>query len=634
MTVINILDHETIDKIAAGEVVERPSSVVKELVENAIDAKATSITVEIKEGGIEFIRVTDNGSGIDMSQIEKAFMRHATSKIKDSEDLFKINSLGFRGEALSSIAAISKVEVITKTPNQLTGLLYRIEGGNEISKEEIGAPNGTTFLIRTLFYNTPVRRKFLKSSITEGNYISDLMERFALSHPDIAFQFITNNHNRFSTSGNGNLKEVIYRIYGREVVEELISINDTDENGVHIDGYLGKPIITRANRNFETFFVNGRYIKSDLLSKALEAGYSGYLMQHKYPFCVLNIKIDTSKIDVNVHPNKMDIRFSEQQTVFESIVKLVNEALSDKEFIPTAIFDKPQDVESVRTANKDRAPEPFEYNRIANETASMVREEAGYEANLQDLIQKRPDTKVPVNILNNLNPIHEKNNSNIIKEKDYIFVEKSEQLRIFDHEPKIIDQMSQYKILGQIFKTYWLIEHENALLMIDQHAAHEKIIYERLIKRLKSNEETLTQLLAPPIILHFSAKEYETYMSYKDYFDRLGFVVEEFGGEDYAIREIPLDLYGFDARSLFLEIIDELIEKPITDKPEVILDKIASMSCKAAVKGNNELTESEARSLIEQLMTLENPYHCPHGRPVIISMTQYELEKKFKRIVN
>lgn len=620
---IHVLDNETVNKIAAGEVVERPLSVIKELVENAIDAHSSSITVEIENGGIEFIRVTDNGAGIPMSEIRKAFLRHATSKIAIAEDLTHINTLGFRGEALSSIAAVAKVELISKTEDELTGCRYLIEGGIEKSYEEIGAPNGTTFLIRNLFYNTPVRRKFLKSGVTEGNYISDLMERFALSHPEISFHFTSNHKLKFSTSGNGNQKEVIYRIYGRETCDESIQIHSS-ETDISMTGYLGKPVINRANRNFETFFVNGRYVKSELLWKAVEEGYNGFLMQHKYPFCIINISINTDKIDVNVHPNKLDIRFSDQQAVYNTILSYVHDALANQELIPkTTLYSASEERENLREEQNilreetpKYVPQPFETNRI-----------------MKEIIQKKTENKVygvdtSTKVLKN-----ESLHANVIKGNEHIIVEKNTQISMFDDQLLKIDFESQYEIVGQVFDTYWIISVKDELLFIDQHAAHEKVKYEQFIAHLENNEVE-TQELNPPVIIKLTSLEYSTFHDYEEYFTKLGFTIEDFGGDEFAIRTVPLNLYGYSEKDMFIEILDELATKPIHSSPDIILQKIASMSCKAAVKGNHTMSDLEAKELIHELLKLKNPYNCPHGRPVIVSMSKNEMERKFKRIVN
>lgn len=619
---IHVLDNETIDKIAAGEVVERPSSVIKELVENAMDAGSTSITVDIENGGIEFIRVTDNGCGIDKNQMDKAFMRHATSKIKNADDLNCILSLGFRGEALSSISAVSKTEVISKTRDELTGLRYIIEGGIFKEKEEIGAPEGTTFIVRNLFYNTPVRRKFLKSEITEGNNVQDLMERFALSHPFIAFQFHINHKLKFATSGNGNLKEVIYRIYGRETVDSLIEIDEKTEC-ININGFLGKPVLTRSNRNFETVFINGRFVKSDFIYKAIENGYSGFLMQHKFPFTVLNIEIDSTKVDVNVHPNKLDVRFDEPEKIFAMISSLIAEGLKHREMIAPVTLSSAKEEASELKAEKleikkempSKAPEPFEKQRI-----------------LQDLLQNTEKSRIFGDGNSTKDSENERMHANIIKKNEHVFVEKHHQLELFEENIINIDFESQYEIIGQIFDTYWIIAYKDKVLYIDQHAAHEKVKYEEFVERLK-DKEIVSEQLVPPVILKLTAKEQNVLNDYMTYFEKMGFVIEEFGGNDVAIREVPMDLYGCNPSELFIEILDELYEKPMEKTPEVILNKLASMSCKAAVKGNMRMSEAEARELIHKLLKLENPYHCPHGRPVIVSMSQYEIERKFKRIV-
>ncbi len=606
MAQIHVLDSETIDKIAAGEVVERPASVVKELVENAIDAGATAITVEAKDGGIEFIRVTDNGCGIKAGQIRKAFLRHATSKIENAEDLPKISSLGFRGEALSSISAVSKVEVITKTKEDLTGIRITLEGGLEKSFEEIGAPNGTTFIMRNLFFNTPVRRKFLKQPATEGGYITDLMEHLAFSRPDISFKFVLGKQTRFHTSGKGDLKEVIYRIYGREIAASLIPIQ-YQKDGIAIEGYLGKPILVRSNRNFEIYYINGRFIKSNIIAKAIEEGYKEYLMQHKFPFCVLHITMDTVCVDVNVHPTKMDVRFSDGSAFCEILSEAVRNALQEKEMIPDVTLEEEKETQReekhLREALfKERTPEPFEQIRSEN---YKVMEEAKYQANTQrtqDFVQK------PV-----WSPV-------------------ATQINLFEEKILTVENRSRYRVIGQVFDTYWLIQFEEKLLMIDQHAAHEKVKYERLMKQYRERN-IVSQNLMPPVIVSLSGQEETTLKKYREVFEALGFEVEAFGGSEYALRSVPVDLYGCSERELFLEVLDELSEGGGRNEPKVVEEKIASMSCKAAVKGNNPLSVEEAKRLIDELLTLENPYNCPHGRPTIITMSKTEMEKKFKRIV-
>ena len=624
MAVIHLLSQNTIDQIAAGEVVERPRSVVKELTENAIDARATAISVEIKEGGISLIRVTDNGSGIEKSEIRKAFLRHATSKIEDAQDLPHIHSLGFRGEALSSICAVSQMELITKTQEDFTGVHYQIEGGAECEFSEIGAPKGTTFLVRNLFYNVPARRKFLKQPQTEGSYVADLMEHLALSHPDISIKFIVNGQVRFQTSGNNQLKEVIYRIYGKEVTEHLIDFS-LNGKSVRVRGFLGKPEQNRSNRNFEIFFVNGRYVHNDVLQKAVEEGYKQYLMQHKFPFCVLHFEFEPEDIDVNVHPAKMEIRLQHGAEVYAEIAAAIRDRLHEIELIPDVLLTE----EKEQTPQIRQAPEPFEVNRtymerIQEPVREMVsEEETPYQAKLsvQKILGDHP-----------VNTTESDLHHNIIKSAEHILVEKPVQLDLFEENFVDVKSRESYQILGQIFDTYWLIAFKDKLFIMDQHAAHEKVKYERLVKELK-NKTVTSQQITPPVVLHLDSKEEQALLSYRDYFTSLGFEIEEFGTGSVAIRSMPVDLYGCEEMEFFREVLDELCENPMKDQPDVILNKLASMACKAAVKGNNSLTIEEVSALLDEMLTLDNPYHCPHGRPTIISMSRYEIEKKFKRIV-
>ena len=642
MPEINLLSQSTIDKIAAGEVVERPLNVVKELTENAIDAGATAITVEIKDGGITLIRVTDNGCGIEKEQIKKAFLRHATSKIISIEDLSYTESLGFRGEALSSIAAVSQVEVITKTADELTGIRYAIAAGKEEDLEEVGAPTGTTFLVRNLFFNTPVRKKFLKQPQTEGGYVSDMMEHLALSHPHISIKFINNGQVRFHTSGNGDLKEIIYRIYGRETADSLIAISYDDEE-FKVNGYLGRPELNRSNRNFETYFVNGRYVKNEIITKALEEGYRAYLMQHKFPFCVLNFTMNPSSIDVNVHPAKMEIRLIHGNVLYEQLSKAVADCISTVELIP--------DVKLVEQSDErpliQKSPEPFEIQRTAmlkeeegsylaqknfNSTLAAADKELPPEPKVADFLQKIAVNKVIGNASEDSKAENAGIHANVIKADQHILVEKPTQLNLFEEKFLSTDSHQDYQILGQLFETYWLIAFRDKLLIMDQHAAHEKVKYERLLKEL-DNKGVTTQMVNPPVIINLTGKEEELLNEYADSFASLGFEIEEFGGGAFAIRSMPTDLYGCDEKTFFTEILDELSENPMKGNPEVILQKLASMACKAAVKGNQMMSITEAGALIDELLTLENPYHCPHGRPTIISMSKYEIEKKFKRII-
>ena len=647
MAEIRLLDSNTIDKIAAGEVVERPSSVVKELVENAMDAGADAITVEIRDGGCSFIRVTDNGDGIEKDQIRKAFFRHATSKISTAEDLYHIHSLGFRGEALSSIAAVSMVELITKTKDSLTGIHYRLDGGVEKEFSEIGAPEGTTMIARELFFNTPVRKKFLKTPATEGSYVSDLMEHMALSRPDVAFQFMVNGNVRFHTSGNGDLKEIIYRIYGREIAGQLLPFTAQME-GLSIDGFLGSPSVVRSNRNFEFFFVNGRYIRSPLLSKGLEAGYKAWLMQHKFPFALLHLTSDPENIDVNVHPSKMEVRFSDQPGLYAFLEEQVREAMHRREMIPDVKLDEPA------AGRKKEQPAPKEQKVKEEQTKRETQKETvvppmppvaprkpvpaadeGRKAGPEKEVSPNPEpaAREKKEKPEAPQPFETARRSRQLQEEEAQYtVSEAKQMELFDGKLLSEEAAKSYQIIGQVFDTYWLVQYEERLLIIDQHAAHEKVKYEALVKKLREGQVD-SQNLAPPMILNLSAMEAHTLQEYGDYFARMGFEIEDFGGNAVAVRAIPCDLYGHYEKDFLQGILDELEEEPPRGTPAIIAEKLASMACKSAVKGNMRISTKEMEALLDQLLSLENPYHCPHGRPTIITMSKYELEKKFKRIV-
>lgn len=641
MSKIQVLDQVTIDKIAAGEVVERPASVVKELVENAIDAKAAAVTVEVKEGGISFMRIADNGCGIDREDVPGAFLRHSTSKIRNAEDLEHISSLGFRGEALSSIAAVSQVELITKTPEDSFGTRYMISGGKEEGMEDIGAPDGTTFLVRQLFYNVPARRKFLKTAMTEAGHVSDLMTRMALSHPHISFQFINNGQSKLHTSGNGNLRDVIYHIYGREIAANLINVT-YEKNGIRITGYIGAPLISRGNRNFETYFINGRYVKSSIIYKAIEDAYKDFTMQHKYPFTVLHIEVVGEDVDVNVHPTKMEVRFHNQQMVYNSIYEAVDQALHEKELIPEVTIDVPKAVPKAQAK-----PEPKEQPKEViqpevNKSAKVQPEKASGERDLDYFMEQMKKRVMSY---------HQQNSSAEVKGKSDIFKpqvqvdrvkeaaasyrakQSPEQMTLFDGKLLDKEKRANYKIIGQVFDTYWLVEFDNSLYIIDQHAAHERVLYEKTLREMKTREFT-SQMISPPVILNLTMQEAQLLRAYMDQFTRIGFEFEEFGQDSYAVRSVPANLFSIAKKELLMEMIDSLSEEVHRRQSSELLDeKIASMSCKAAVKGNMRLSAQEVDALIGELLKLDNPYHCPHGRPTIISMSKRELEKKFKRIV-
>lgn len=757
MAQIHVLDSETIDKIAAGEVVERPSSVVKELVENAIDAGATAVTVEIKDGGIEFIRVTDNGVGMEREQLRTAFLRHATSKIENASDLTRISSLGFRGEALSSIAAVARVEVITKTADSVTGSRILLEGARETGFEEVGVPDGTTFLVRNLFFNTPVRRKFLKQPVTEGGYITDLMEHLALSRPDVSFKLLVGSQMKFHTSGNGDLKEVIYRIYGRDVAASLVPVQ-MEKDGIHVEGYLGKPVLVRSNRNFEIYFINGRFIRSSVVSRAVEEGYKEYLMQHKFPLCVLHITMDTGRVDVNVHPTKMDVRFSDAIAFSNFLMETVRDALRGREMIPEASLSSDRELKAAaaaeqKEAQREQTPEPFERNRtgsyrLEEETKykTVAAERESQSPKMQDFMQnpvwnrvkmsekpvkksdltqkmtestanpplstdsaagqkdrgsadrvtsERPETtdgmpKIPDSVPKALNRVQETLDGTLGTEAEDFFTETSElpeeaeqhpdrtvnagsipdqpqgltftpsgsadrqerigerplstpepqqselagasQINLFEEKILTADNRSRFRIIGQVFETYWLIQFEEKLMIVDQHAAHEKVNYERLMKQYHE-KSVVSQTLMPPVIVSLSGQEETVLKESLEVFTSLGFEVESFGGSEYALRSVPVDLYGCNEREMFLEVLDQLSAGTVFGNIRVIEEKIASMSCKAAVKGNNLLSFAEAEALIDELLTLDNPYNCPHGRPTIVTMTKAEMDRKFKRIV-
>ena len=662
---IQVLDQVTIDKIAAGEVIERPASIVKELVENAIDAGATHVTIEIEEGGISLIRITDDGSGIMKEDIRNAFLRHSTSKIRNVEDLLHITSLGFRGEALSSIAAVTKVEVITKTKEAILGTRYVIEGGQELSLDEAGSSDGTTFIIRQLFYNVPARRKFLKTAMTEAGHVQDLLIRLALSHPEVAFRFLNNNQEKLRTSGSGKLKDVIYNIYGRDVASNLLEL-DYRQGGIHITGYLGKPLITRGNRNFETFFVNGRYVKSTMISRAVEDAYKDFMMQHKFPFVVLHFQVDTETVDVNVHPTKMELRFQNQQEVYKTVFEAIHRQLLEPELIPQVEVPEPL-TSPVQEKKKTPSPDlklvrraiPSDSKEAAvsiattpiDSAAQTVPEPVKEEPHNEDYFIRKMRERVM--------SYHNRNSSAEVKDQKKIFrpeeqkkriqtsvreattykvnetpvVQKPEQLNLFEEKLLKREVRAEYRLIGQVFDTYWLVQFQDNLYIIDQHAAHERVLYERTLKEMKNREFT-SQYLSPPIILTLSMQEAELLKTHKDRFERIGFEIEPFGGEEYAIRAVPANLFSIAKKELFMEMLDNLADGLSTNMtPDIIDEKVASMSCKAAVKGNNRLSAQEVDALIGELLELENPYHCPHGRPTIIAMSKKELEKKFKRIV-
>ncbi|MBS5196930.1 MAG: DNA mismatch repair endonuclease MutL [Clostridiales bacterium] len=659
MRKIAVLDQHTIDKIAAGEVVERPASVVKELVENAIDAGATAITVEIADGGKKLIRITDNGSGMEMEQVPVAFLRHATSKIEKVEDLETISSLGFRGEALSSIAAVSQVELITKTPSAISGVRYVIEGGQEKNFEEMGAPDGTTFLVRNLFYNTPARSKFLKSDTTEGNYINTLMEQLALSHPEVSFKYIQNKQVKLHSSGNYNVKDVIYNIYGRDIAKSILEVS-YENDFMKIEGFVGKPEISRGNRSFENYYINGRYVKNNLITKAVEDGYKGFLMQHKFPFVSLHIEMEGNDLDVNVHPRKMEVRFARGPEVYDAIYETVRRALTKREMIPQVSVgrEEPKPVLKAPVQKSVEVPEPFEVKRRAEKTEILreeppvyhtpltKEEEQMFSGTLKEREEKE-EKKAEENTEENTKTIPEtiaekaedKPAEEPLQEKEEQIQpaqkqepEKEEQLEFFKEKLLAPESRSRHRLIGQLFDTYWLVQFEDSFYIIDQHAAHEKVYYERFVKQFEAQEIT-SQYISPPLIVSLSLEEEGRLKANEEYFHDFGFEIEPFGGREYCVSAVPSNLYGMNEESLFLEMLDSLSPDGENNPISLFTARLATMACKAAVKGNHQMSPQEADKLIDELLKLENPYHCPHGRPTIVSMTKSEIEKKFKRIV-
>uniref|UniRef100_UPI0040284486 DNA mismatch repair endonuclease MutL n=1 Tax=Blautia sp. TaxID=1955243 RepID=UPI0040284486 len=704
MKKIAVLDQNTIDKIAAGEVVERPSSVVKELVENAIDAGATAITVEITDGGKKLIRITDNGSGMDAEQVPLAFLRHATSKIEKVEDLTHIASLGFRGEALSSIAAVSQVELITKTPSGISGTRYVIEGGKEQSLEEMGAPEGTTFLIRNLFYNTPARSKFLKSDMTEAGYINTLMEQLALSHPEISFKYIQNRQVKLSSSGNYSVKDVIYSVYGREIAKALLDVS-YENDFMKIEGFVGKPEISRGNRTFENYYINGRYVKNKIITKAIEDGYKGLVMQHKFPFVSLRIEMDGNDLDVNVHPAKREVRFARETEVYTAIYETVRKVLIHRELIPQVSVGKDEPTSRTEQIKPGNIPEPLEvkrrqemyghpnrtaniashaaptasevrstapvpsipYNKPTNDTASYGSAESAHNSSASSadkykrvdslrenpVYGSQPFTKEEEEMFSgtlkdgrNENSAAETADYEVISEKPAESAppevdnepiksqeqEPPKQLELFEERLLAPESRSRHRLIGQLFDTYWLVQFENNFYIIDQHAAHEKVYYERFVKQFQS-QNIQSQYVSPPLIVSLSLEEENLLKANKKYFRDFGFEIEPFGGREYSISAVPSSLLGMTEEELFLEMLDHLTADGSKDAFEIFASRLATMACKAAVKGNHSMSPQEADKLIDELLTLENPYNCPHGRPTIIAMSKTEIEKKFKRIV-
>ena len=681
---IHILDNETINKIAAGEVVEKPLNVVKELVENAIDAHSTAISVEIKGGGIDYIRVTDNGVGIPGAEVKTAFLRHATSKIASDEDLHYLTTLGFRGEALASIAAVSRVEMVTKTEDSLIATRIIIEGGEVKEFEETGAPNGTTIVVRNLFYNVPPRKKFLHSAASEGAAIVETMQHLAMSIPGLSFKVVVNGNVKFMTNGNGDLKEVIYRIYGRNTSDELVPIL-VEQDGIKIEGYLGRPVIARANRGDENIFINSRYVKSAPISKGIEEGYKTLLMMHRFPFCVLHFNMDTTALDVNIHPNKMQVRIDNQEALTRLLAFEVREALIHKNLIPDYALVKEEEKEE-----KISAPEPFEVRRIANQTEneknSVVLADFENEGNhaaeeksekaetVFDNTEKenKPEFKAEVLFNDKENAAEEKEaeikrtaalnlssgtvrkeitffedelaereeNAKYSEENDTqknpvlenVIVEKPEQYTLFENEFFTDEAKEEFEVIGQVFDTYWIITLKDKFYYMDQHAAHEKVNFEKFMKKFHEGK-LQSQNLMPPCVIQLKPSEYQIFDKNREAFENLSFEIDDFGQDAVALRAVPTDLFGYSMQELFMDVLEELSTVYSSKNPTTVEERIATRACKASIKGNTVLSKESAKKLIEMLFTLENPYQCPHGRPTLVAVSKAEMEKMFKRIV-
>jgi DNA mismatch repair protein MutL len=660
MSEIRVLDPVTIDKIAAGEVVERPYSVVKELTENAIDAGADAITIEVTDGGKSFIRITDNGSGIEADMVQKAFLRHSTSKLRQITDLESIHTLGFRGEALSSISAVSRVELMTKTKDQLLGISYKIEGGHEISCQEIGLPNGTTILVKDLFYNTPARMKFMKTAQTEGSYIASLIEELSLSHPEIAFKLIMNGKVRFQTPGNGRLKDVLFQIYGSEILKKTIDIDVSNEK-YHMYGFIGKPELSRGNRKFESYFVNGRYVKNRIIERGIEDGYKHYMMQHQFPFVLLMFEMDGSLVDVNVHPAKAEVRFSYEKELYDWLSASIAEALKEPEFIPEiplAIKEVPREKVSTSSAYREESSQISVRDRNAPQTPDAKKSEP---ENIAVKVENKKENSLSENVIHNESFTKERivytpktkipdifSSNVVVKEAPEPYetksIEKQKAEKKVEAEKKEkYEQMSlpitqterkRFRLIGEVFDTYWIIEYDGKMYMVDQHAAHEKINYERLV--CKFSQKTFTsQQIHPPIIVALNAEEQALMEEYGDFFEEFGFGISSFGGNDYSISAVPQDLYGMNEKEFFHSLLDEMddLSSNVQD-PDVILHRLATAACKMSVKGKDVISLSEAETLLKELFQCDNPYHCPHGRPTMVAITRSEIERMFKRIVS
>ena len=689
---IVLLDELTINQIAAGEVIERPASVVKELVENSIDAGATSINIEVKNGGIKQIRITDNGSGIAEDDLRFAFERHATSKIRTAEDLESVKSMGFRGEALASIAAISHIELITKTAEEFMGNKIIVEGGDIIEQEETGAQKGTTIIVSNLFYNTPVRYKFLKKDYTELGYIEDAVTRIALANPNVAIKLSNENKTILQTNGNGDIKTVIYSLYGKEITDGLIDIDYQYEN-IKVTGVIGKPEIARNNRTYQMFFVNKRFIKDKTLSAGAEQAFKGLLPIGKFGFVILNLEIDPRKIDVNVHPTKLEIRFQEEQKVFKAIYHSIREGLLKKDLVKntekTLEIGTKQEIEPIDQEVKNDTKKDMTENKnieqiseiIDFNTEKRVEPEPDMQATqrfepitekvedkktgLFGLFKKKDNTieeEVEKNAIEeifayksneiyktdketndatsqNMNfkkmynetfGIEKEESEDVEKITDYSYADTKQNLSMFEDNEEY-KNAPPYKYCGTVFSTYIIIEMGNEMYIIDQHAAHERVMYEEIKKNYYETVEKESQIMLLPDIINLSHKEKTIVKENLDLFKKAGFMLEEFGESTIRLIGVPAICMDMDTKELFLEILDTIDTVAITAKQEKEDKFIATIACKAAVKANMALTKEEVDALMKKLLVLPNPFTCPHGRPTAIKMSKVDLEKKFNR---
>lgn len=628
---ITVLDDETSNKIAAGEVIERPLSVVKELVENSIDSKSKNVTIELIDGGEKVIRVIDNGMGIYHEDVEKAFLPHATSKIQHIDDLFKIKTLGFRGEALPSIASVSKLKIITKTEDAEYGTQLELDGGKILSKKLVGFNNGTLIEVVDLFYNVPARKKFLKSNQREAALINDIISRIALSHPNISFKLYNNNKLLLNTIGNNNLKDTILSIYGKNTISNLSEFEGhCDIASIH--GFLGNQELSRGNRNNQSIFINGRYIKNKMITTAVENAVKSFFMINKFPFFILYLDVFPDMIDVNVHPTKAEVKFQEDKVIFKLVFDTIHVSIRDSIKESLKAEENKYLSEDTFPINEDKytVQVPIDLKTIENAYSKCEMESLKNYNTAQFSTPIFIDKPFITNFENN------ENNENMNKDNEVEIhqapIEEVIEVNVYEKEEKYNNIFSQFKLIGQFDKTYILLQGSDGLYILDQHAAHEKVIFSRYLKQLK-NEDVNSQILISSQVVELSNDDFQIYLENKDIFDKTGFKIEVFGDNTINIREVPIILGKPEVKTLFMDILDNLRNLGNGSTLDVKYNKIATLACKSAVKANDELKEIEMKSLLSSLEHIEDPFNCPHGRPTIIKITFTELEKRFKRIV-